>query len=162
MKIDEFIKGYNESPDLFLQEHVKRVYVPLTAKVVDCKTIIRQSYYETDKNTGIAIYSPNRVLANYLFEINLLKRYTDIEELSDKGLEIYDKLAELNILEDIKRLIDAHELARYAEIFNSAVEETNAKETNIMLTLRNLTPVLANVVAELEKRGVGLGEEVEP
>jgi hypothetical protein len=140
MKVEEFIKGYKKSQDLFLQDHIKKIYIPLATKVADCKIIIIQSCYELDEATGVRSYSPNMVLADYLFDISILKRYTDIEELDTKGLEIYDKLTELNLIEAIEANVDVNELRRYRAIYSSTLAETDAKETNVVFVLKSLSP----------------------
>lgn len=164
MKLENFIKGYKKSQDLFLQDHVKKIYVPFTAKIADCKMIISQAYYETDETTGVRTYSPNSVLANYLLDLVILKRYTDIEELGDNGLETYDKLCEFGLVEAIKNRVDANELDMYTEIYIRLLNDTKDKETNIVMALKSLSkamPDMINAMAELEKRGVNFGKEIE-
>ena len=113
MKIDEFIKKYNNAKDKdkFLSECITTQYVPYRNKIADCDGIIKASS-ELD-----GIFRINTPAQFMMFMIQLISRYTEIEKEEDI-LGEFEKLDELNLINAIISKIPEREYTSYSTILN--------------------------------------------
>ena len=113
MKIDEFIKKYNNSKDKdkFLEECIKVTYIPYHEKIADCGGVINATI---EKDGIFKINTPAQFM---IFMVQIITRYTDIEK-DDDIVGLFEKLDELNLVNAIISKIPEREFTSYNTILN--------------------------------------------
>lgn len=123
MKFDEFIELYENEGNVdkrntFVKSHIIKSYIPLEEKDVRAQIIIDNSYYGEDGN-----FKVNSV-AKYMFTfLTIVDMYTDIAINFKDGLNEYNKLNSLDVLEDIVSLINEKDLDEFRNIINMKCDD---------------------------------------
>ena len=157
MKIDEFIKKYNDAKDKdkFLSECITTQYVPYHEKMIDCDYIITAT---TKYENQFKINSPMRFM---LFINTLLSRYTEIGE-DDNILIVFETLDEVGLIDQIISKIPEREYNSYNTILNMELDdymENNRSVASIIegfglsleSIIKNNVPQNVSEVAEIEE-----------
>lgn len=150
MKIDDFITEVNNVDNIddfetLVREHLKTQYVPISVKISDCKNMIAKAYFKKNKETGVTEYRPDNVLLDFLFKINFVRRYLDVDIDDENAVEAYDRLTEIDAIRMfLATMFD--EYGRYEDILNLAIKDVRETETNIAIMFRNQLPLFANVL----------------
>lgn len=122
MKFEEFMESYKEKSEgdriNFLKEHIVKSYIPLEEKDVRSQIIINNSYY--DENGNFKVNS----VAKYMFTfLTIVDMYTDIAINFKDGLNEYNKLNCLEVLDDIVSLINEKDLDEFKNIINMKCDD---------------------------------------
>lgn len=113
MNVEQFLERYNvvKDKDDFVKTHITNNYVSYSAKIDECREIIkRTSYKELQDKT---IYWKNTPTQYLLFIIRLFTNYTDIE--LGEGADILKSFDTLNRVGLINRFIQAIPQSEYSE-----------------------------------------------
>lgn len=127
MKVDEFIKKYNNAKDKdeFLNKSIVTQYVPYRNKISDCTAIINASM---NMNGLFKINTPAQFM---MFMIQIITRYTEIEK-DDDILGLFEKLDELNLINTIISKIPEREFSSYNTILNMVQDDYMENNRNIV------------------------------
>lgn len=118
MKIDEFIKKYNNAKDKdkFLEECIKKTYIPYSEKIADCSGVINATI---EKDGMFKVNTPAQFM---IFMVQIITRYTDIEK-DDDIVGLFEKLDELNLINGIISKIPEREFTSYNTILNMVQDD---------------------------------------
>lgn len=126
MKVDEFIRKYNSAKDKkkYLNECIKRQYIPYSEKVADCQRIINATS-EQDK-----VFRINTPAQYMIFTINMISKYAEIEY--ENTLEAFEKLDELNLVNEILSRIPEREYTAYNTLLTMVRDDYIDNNRNII------------------------------
>ena len=138
MKIDEFIKKYNDvkDKDKFLNDCIITTYVPYHEKMTDCEMVIIST---TKIENEFRINSPMRFM---LFITTLLSRYTEIGKDEDV-LTVFETLDENDLIDKIISKIPEREYTSYNTILNMELDD-------YMENNRSITAYISGKIKDLE------------
>lgn len=138
MKIDEFIKKYNDAKDKdkFLNDCIITTYVPYHEKMTDCEMVIIST---TKIENEFRINSPMRFM---LFITTLLSRYTEIGKDEDV-LTVFETLDEKDLIDKIISKIPEREYTSYNTILNMELDD-------YMENNRSITAYISRKIKDLE------------
>lgn len=138
MKIDEFIKNYNNAKDKdkFLNDCIIVKYVPYHEKMTDCEMVIIST---TKIENEFRINSPMRFM---LFITTLLSRYTEIGKDEDV-LTVFETLDENDLIDKIISKIPEREYASYNTILNMELDD-------YMENNRSITAYISSKIKDFE------------
>ena len=127
MKIDEFIKKYNSAKDKdkFLEECIKKTYIPYSEKIADCSGVINATI---EKDGMFKVNTPAQFM---IFMVQIITRYTDIEK-DDDIVGLFEKLDELNLINGIISKIPEREFTSYNTILNMVQDDYMENDRNIV------------------------------
>ena len=152
MTVDEFVEKYKELDEAgknsLLNDLITTEYVSYATKVADCKRIIQSTSYTNTEPNMFCISSPTRKM---LFTVQLIDRYTEIDIDHREALNIYDKLAENKILENLINALPKDEVLWYKDILDMMFEDFKINERSIVGYLDSKLASLGIIGEELNK-----------
>lgn len=103
MKVDELIKEYEKAKktkkEYDFSKRIKMQYMPYSQKCSLAKNIVANtSYVEVE---GKSLYKRNTASMLFLFTMQLIANYTDIEIESKDVVEAYDLLVESGLMDEL-------------------------------------------------------------
>lgn len=119
MKIDTFIKEYNESTnkDSYLKQIITTSYIKYSDKIDDCNKIVKV----TLEREGIfKINTPARYM---LFMVNLITRYTMLEYDNDDIVGFFETLDKNNLINKLLEYIPEREYKSYSTILEMCQDD---------------------------------------
>lgn len=150
MTVKEFVDAYTElknnsgDTERFIKEHIVTKYVPWAIKVADCTRMANTAMYITvDEKKQIKMYEPNRNLVQFLFDVTLVKRYTDIDIDLNDATNDYDALSSVyDLFGKVLVNIPSDERVIYRNTCDNCLKDVIERETNTTLFLKAQLPVI--------------------
>lgn len=140
--IEEFNNADNESA--FLESHIITEYVPYEKKITICNNVIKNTFY--DENNNIKINSP----ASFMFySLSLINEYTDIDVDFAIGLEIFNELNKLDLIDKITGSIPNNEQLEFSAIMDMMESDFQKNECGIIGWLNSKTESITSLVGLL-------------
>ena len=127
MKVDEFIKKYNYAKDKknFLSDNITKKHISYVEKIADCERVINA----TSQINGM--FKLNTPIRAAFFAVNMISKFYDIE-IEDNLIEVYEKLDELNLVNELISIIPERERETYYTILNMCNDDYMENNRNIV------------------------------
>ena len=157
MNVEDFIAAYKKSANTGititnrLQENQ---YIPYEEKQADCERMVHATSWKQNGDQELFwINSPSRW---YLFAINIINRYTDIEFSAD-GTELlkeYNDLVQCGALDEIMSIIRskdwlAREYAEYETMLNMVLNDATQNNQSAVNFFKGLNDDVKVIVEQL-------------
>ena len=138
MKLTAFLTAYifrksDDEKNNMVKQHIKNEYVPYEKKVSVADAIVRNSYWQKEKDEKGNEYEKLHVnsSAKYMMTcMAVVDLYTDIERQKNDGkmLDDFNALNSLGILDKIISNIDSRELKEFNMVIQMACDDVIANE----------------------------------
>lgn len=113
MKVEELIKEYAQAKKMKKEydfsKHIKTHYMPYSEKCALVKNIVETTSYE-DVN-GVKLYKRNTKSMLFIFTMQLIQRYTDVEFAAEEVPQVYDLLMESGTMNGLMSAIPEEEIS---------------------------------------------------
>ncbi len=112
MKIDEFIKKYNNAKDKrdFLSNSLVVNHIPYVEKIADCQRVVDAT------STLDGIFKLNTPVRAAFFSVNMISKFFGIDIEDSNLIDIYEKLDEINLVNELMSIIPERERETYYAI----------------------------------------------
>lgn len=112
MKVEELVKKFEESKkikkDYDFSKHIEIMYMPYAEKCAFVKSVVENSSYI--EAAGRKIYRRNTASMLFIFTMQLIARYTDVEINNDDVVRDYDALMESGVMNQLMTQIPEEEI----------------------------------------------------
>lgn len=157
MKVDKLIHDYKIADKVhdgginFLKERITKQYVPYMEKMARCELLVNSCWYRIDNETGIRkliINSPN---LHVMFNMELVRQYTDIELDYDgtKIVQNYDALRKSGILNKILMLIPTSEREQFKMVLEMTKSDIMANQYEMGSYIKNRVNDIVTIAGNL-------------
>lgn len=109
MKVEEFIKLTKGKKDYDFSQRIKLKYMPYTEKCALVKSVIENTSY-IDVN-GKKVYKRDTASMLFVFIMQLISKYTDLEFEKDNVVIVYDALMETKLMDQLLAQIPESEIS---------------------------------------------------
>lgn len=109
MKVEEFIKLTKGKKDYDFSQRIKLKYMPYTEKCALVKSVIENTSY-IDVN-GKKVYKRDTASMLFVFIMQLISKYTDLEFEKDNVVIVYDVLMETKLMDQLLAQIPESEIS---------------------------------------------------
>lgn len=150
MDIKEFVEGYKNliNKDNYVKKHITNNYVSYATKVEEISKIVYATTHKKLDN-GKTVYMSSSAVRSMLFELLLIKLYTDIE--FEMNYENYDILESNCIIKNILGELPNDEYTNCTRVLNYVVNDAYENERTLSAYIDkslNSIDALANQLME--------------
>ena len=109
MKVEDLIKLTKSKKDYDFSQRIKMKYMPYSEKCALVKSVIENTSYEEQE--GKRIYKRNTAGMLFVFTMQLISRYTDLEFEKENVVVVYDALMESGLMNKLMAQIPEEEIS---------------------------------------------------
>ena len=109
MKVEDLIKLTKNKKDYDFSQRIKMKYMPYSEKCALVKSVIENTSYEEQE--GKRIYKRNTAGMLFVFTMQLISRYTDLEFEKENVVVVYDALMESGLMNKLMEQIPEEEIS---------------------------------------------------
>lgn len=109
MKVEDLIKLTKSKKDYDFSQRIKMKYMPYSEKCALVKSVIENTSYVEQE--GKRIYKRNTAGMLFVFTMQLISRYTDLEFEKENVVVVYDALMESGIMNKLMAQIPEEEIS---------------------------------------------------
>lgn len=148
MTTDFFIKQLKtqKDEDRYLAERIVRKYVPYEDKVATCSSIVNACSHVTVD--GTVVYQKNTPVKYLNFKLVMISKYTDIEIDFNNVVDEYNKLDELELIDEVISFIPKHERLTFEKILDATQCDLDENERSLA-SIINDTALALQKIAQL-------------
>lgn len=152
MTIDKLIEEVNKAKKLKKEydfsKHITVKYMPYSEKVALVKSVIANtSYIEVD---GKKVYKRNTASMLFVFTMQLIQKYTDVEFEANDVVAAYDKLMESGIMNCLMTQIPEEEISILRNMLDMQRDDEEENTRSIVSFLETKANVLDIILGSLE------------
>ena len=152
MKVEELIKKYQETKTLKKEydfsKHLKMKYMPYGEKCSLVKNIVENSSYV--EVAGKRVYKRNTASMLFVFTMQLIARYTDIEVDSDNVVKDYDLLMESKAMNLLMSQIPEEEVSILRGMIDMQCDDEEVNNRSIVSFLETKADAVQMMFSALE------------
>lgn len=127
------IKDYKESaskPNYDFSKNIKRKYMPFAEKQIFVETIVKKSCYTEVE--GRKVYRRNTSSMLFLFTMQMVEKYTNLEYAADEVVQAYDELMSSGLMRPLLKQIPESETMILREMLDAYRDDEEANTRSLV------------------------------
>lgn len=155
MKVEDLIALTKKRKEYDFSQHIKLRYMPYAEKCSLVKSIIDKSSYE--EIDGKKVYKRNTASMLFVFTMQLISHYTNLEFDSDEVVQTYDTLMETGLMNQLMSQIPEAEISILRGMLDMQRDDEEANTRSLVSFLETKTEAmqlamdsLLNVISQPE------------
>lgn len=155
MKVEDLIALTKKRKEYDFSQHIKLKYMPYAEKCSLVKSIIDKSSYE--EIGGKKVYKRNTASMLFVFTMQLISHYTNLEFDNDEVVQTYDTLMETGLMNQLMSQIPEAEISILRGMLDMQRDDEEANTRSLVSFLETKTEAmqlamdsLLNVISQPE------------
>lgn len=149
MTVEELVKLTKGKRDYDYSKHVKIKYMPYSQKLAMVKSIIDNTSYA--EAAGIKVYKRNSNAMMFVFTMQLIEHFTDVEIDVANISKDYDTLMESNVMHGLMNAIPKDEISMLSRMLDMERDDLEINTRSIVSFLETKTEAMQLALEKFEK-----------